>query len=228
MVEAKSGPEPHPEGLDYEEEKFLLQLFDINAIKFGNFRLKLHEQHPEAPLSPVYFNLRMLPRVPDMKRFAVQEYVYLLKPLQFDLLAGVLNAAPPFVSSLSDRLNIGMITPRTDVKTHGTGARVDGLLPSDRGKTAVLVDDLVTGADSKLEAIHILEENGVKVQDVVVLIDREAGGKEQLAEYGYTLHAGFGMNQMLDFYTRAGKMNEDQLRDAKQRLGELNRFLRIT
>ena len=63
-------------------------------------------------------------------------------------------------------------------------------------------------------------------EDVVVLVDREAGGKEQLAEKGYDLHAAFGMGQMLNFYTRVGKMNDDQLRDAKQRLDELNKFLK--
>ena len=29
-------------------------LFDEGAVKFGAFRLKLHDEHPDAPLSPIY------------------------------------------------------------------------------------------------------------------------------------------------------------------------------
>ena len=34
------------------------ELFDLGAIQFGNFKLKLHEKNPNAPLSPIYLNLR--------------------------------------------------------------------------------------------------------------------------------------------------------------------------
>lgn len=121
-----------------------------------------------------------------------------------------------------------MITPRTDDKANGTGAKIDGLQDSDRGKVAVLIDDLVTRADSKLEAASILTGQGVKVNDVVVLIDREQGGQQQLATAGFTLHSALTMNRMLDFYARVGKVDQAKYRDAMQRLGALNEFLRIT
>ena len=80
----------------------------------------------------------------------VDVYEELIRPLQFDLLADVPTAATPLVSSLSDRLGVGMVTPRTDAKTHGSGASIDGLLNSDQGKRAVLIDDLVTMAVPEL------------------------------------------------------------------------------
>lgn len=227
MVEAKRRTEDHPEGLTETQEALSLQLFEIGAIKFGNFRLKLHDKNPEAPLSPVYIDLRVLRRFPEAKRAAVDVYEELVRPLEFDLLADVPTAATPLVSSLSDRLGVGMVTPRTDDKVHGSGAKVDGLLGIDGGKTAVVVDDLVTRADSKLEAIKVLKGNGVNVTDVVVLIDRKQGGGEQLAAEGYRLHSALTMNQMLEFYARVGKITPDAYRDVTQRLEALNQFLKV-
>ena len=215
----------HPEGLTPFQEALCLELFDIGAVKPGNFRLKLHERFPEAPLSPIYINLRLLRRVPPVKSQAVDVYEELVKPLEFDLLADVPTAATTLVSSLSDRIGVGMITPRTDAKTHGSGAKIDGLLPGDEEKRAVLVDDLVTQADSKLEAVAILREYGLEVEDVVVLIDREQGGREELENNGLRLHAAFSMQQMLDFYLRSGKITQEEHIDIQRRLSELNAFL---
>ena len=120
-----------------------------------------------------------------------------------------------------------MVTPRTDAKTHGSGASIDGLLNSDQGKRAVLIDDLVTRADSKLEAAAILVEKGIKVQDIVVLVDREQGGEKQLAEAGYKLHAALKMSQMLPFYDRVGRISQEVYQDSVQRLNALNKFIGV-
>ena len=225
MVEDKREQEFHPEGLTEAQEALSLQLFEVGAIKFGDFKLKLHDKNPEAPLSPVYIDLRVLRRFPEAKQAAVDVYEELMRPLKFDLLADVPTAATPFVSSLSDRLRVGMVTPRTDAKTHGSGAKVDGLLDSDKGKTVVVIDDLVTRADSKLEAVGVLEKNGVNVKDVVVLIDREQGGREQLAAGGYTLHSALTIGKMLEFYARVARISQETYRDSTQRLEALNKFL---
>lgn len=217
----------HPEGLTEHQEKLLLSLFDIGAIKFGDFRLKLHETYPDAPLSPLYIDLRMIRRFPDTKKVAVEAYRELVAPLQFDLLADIPTAATPIVASLSDMLHVGMITPRTDAKSHGSGAKIDGVTPSDKGKTAVLIDDLVTHADSKLEAAAILQNNGFTVRDIVVLIDRQQGGKEQLEAKGLQLRAACTISQMFAFYERIGKITASQREDIQRRLDEITRFTRL-
>lgn len=227
MAERITDPK-HPEGLTSTQEDLALQLFDLQAVKFGDFRLRLHDQHPDAPLSPIYMDLRMLRRDPKTKESAVEAYAELVGPLQFDVLADIPTAATPLVSSLSDRLGIGMITPRTDSKGHGTGAKIDGLLPEDKGKKAVLIDDLVTRADSKIEAAEVLVAQGVIVEDVVVLIDREQGGKEQLEQKGLKLHSAFTMQQLLSLYRRVGKIDEAQYQDTIQRIQQLNSFLGVS
>jgi orotate phosphoribosyltransferase len=67
---------------------------------------------------------------------------------------------------------------------------------------------VVTHADSKLEAIRVLEGNGLVVRDVAVLVDREQGGPAQLAAAGYTLHAALRLSQLLDRWRAAGGLDD--------------------
>jgi orotate phosphoribosyltransferase len=71
------------------------------------------------------------------------------------------------------------------------------------------VDDLVTGADSKLEAARRLETAGLVVRDIVVLVDREQGGADQLARAGYTLHAAVRLSDLLAVYRRTGAIDDE-------------------
>lgn len=187
-------------------ERLAQALVTAGAIQFGAFRLKLHEERPDAPLSPIYIDLRLLRSHPDQMDVAVAAYRALLHECRFDLLADVPMAATPFVAIISHLTRIPMVTPRQP-KTHGSGASIDGAYQP--GQTAVVIDDLVTGADSKLEAIRVLEAGGLRVRDVVVLVDREQGGREQLAEAGYTLHAAVGFSDLLDIYRRSGVIDDE-------------------
>lgn len=182
-------------------------LLNIGAIKFGQFRLKLHEKNPDAPLSPMYIDLRVLRSFPDALDSAVEVYKELIDGLEFDCYADVPTAATPTVAVLSHLTRVPMITPRKDDKSYGSGQRIDGSFKA--GQCAIAIDDLITHAESKLEAISVLEENGLKVRDLAVLIDREQGGVRELEKRGYKCHAAFGLKGLLDFYLDEGKIDQD-------------------
>ena len=185
-----------------------LGLFDIGAIRFGQFRLKLHEKNPNAPLSPIYIDLRILRSFPDVMDSAIKVYTELTSGLKFDCYADVPTAATPIVAILSHNTRIPMISPRKDEKKHGIKRPIDGTFRE--GQVALLVDDLITLADSKLEAISALEENGLKVHDVVVLVDREQGGVRELKKRGYSCHVAFKLKELLKFYLEMAKITRDQ------------------
>ena len=187
--------------------ELVLQLFDIGAIKFGAFKLKLHEKKPDAPLSPLYIDLRILRSFPAVMDLAIHVYKELIHGLNFDLIADVPTAATPIVAILSHELKIGMISPRKDEKEHGIMAKIDGVFQ--KGNVVLLVDDLVTQADSKLEAIHGLEGQGLIVRDVVVLVYREQGGVHQLGKAGYRCHAAFKLSGLLNLYLESKKINQE-------------------
>ena len=188
------------------KEDLALSMISVGAIKFGEFKLKLHEKNPDAPLSPIYIDLRVLRSVPLAMKEATAVLGRITRELKFDVIADVPTAGTPFATFLSFLLEKPMITPRTDQKKHGTGLKIDGIFKM--GQVALLVDDLITTADSKLEAITILEQNGVLVNDVLVLVDRQQGGCEALAREDYLCHAVFGLRELLDFYLGINMIDE--------------------
>jgi orotate phosphoribosyltransferase len=102
---------------------------------------------------------------------AIEVYKGLIRNYYFDLLADVPTAATPIVAILSHQTRIPMISPEKEEKERGIIRKIDGVFH--KGQTALLVDDLITQADSKFEMIRVLEENGLVVRRVVVLLDRE-------------------------------------------------------
>jgi uridine monophosphate synthetase len=198
------------EGLTERQRIFADHLLASGAVRFGAFRLKLHEQQPDAPLSPIYINLRVLRSYPDAVDATVDVLAELIaaRSLRFDLYADLPTAATPFVAVLSHHTRVPMITPRQP-KTHGlVEGTIDGAFSP--GQTVLLVDDLVSHAESKLETAHVLEANGLRVRDIAVLIDREQGGPAQAAAVGYTLHAAVRVSQLLAYFLRTGGIDHQR------------------
>ena len=87
------------------------------------------------------------------------------------------------------------------------------------GERAVVIDDLATTGGSKFEAIGKLSVAGLKIEDVVVLIDRGSGAAEALAAAGYKLHAVMTLAQMLDHWAQTGRVPAEQIAAARAFLG---------
>ena len=194
--------------LTAKQRAFAEALLTSHAVKFGAFRLKLHETQPAAPLSPIYVDLRVLQSYPDAldAAVAVLAEVIAAHQLSFTRYAGIPMAATPLTAVLSHLTRIPMITPR-EAKTHGAAETINGAYTP--GETVLAIDDVVSHAESKLEAIHTLEANGLIVRDVVVLVDREQGGATQLAAAGYTLHAALRLSQLLEYWQATGGIDAD-------------------
>ena len=82
-----------------------------------------------------------------------------------------------------------------------------------KGERVLLIDDLVTKAHTKIEAIRAIEKFGSKVVGLVVLVDREQGGKQEIESAGYKLISCFIITELLDRYLATGKITEEKHRE---------------
>jgi len=57
------------------------------------------------------------------------------------------------------------------------------------------------------------------VKDVVVLVDREQEGRNELAERGLSLHAALTLSQLLDSLVRHGRIDKTVRSDVRASLG---------
>jgi orotate phosphoribosyltransferase len=171
------------------QESIALSLFEIGAVRFGRFVLH------SGRVSPIYLDLRLLVSYPDALRQAARAYQELLTPLNFDLLAATPLAGLPIGTAVALTMDRPLIYPRKQVKAYGTGNEIEGKW--EVGRTAVVLDDLITSGDSLLEMITSLKASGLRVSDAAVLVDREQGGREALREQGYTLHSVLSLSHLL-------------------------------
>ncbi|MBI3943176.1 MAG: orotidine-5'-phosphate decarboxylase [Chloroflexi bacterium] len=177
-------------------------LHQTGCVQFGNFTLHSGKQ------SPIYIDLRLLISDPETLRLAAQAYAQILRRLEFQRIASIPYAAVPIGTAVSLALGKPMIYPRKEVKLYGTGRSIEGHFQP--GEMVVVLDDLITTGGSKLAAIEPLEAAGLRVQDIVVLINREQGGEAELSRRGYHLHAVLGIRALLQTLVRQERITQDQ------------------
>lgn len=189
-------------------EELVNKLFEINAVKFGEFKLK------SGIMSPVYIDLRVIVSYPEVLK-AVGEAIWeKVKNLKFDLVCGVPYTALPIATAISLEHNIPMIMRRKEVKEYGTKKAIEGSFVA--GQQVLVVEDLVTSGSSVFETIEPLELEGLKTSDVVVMLDREQGGKKHIAEKGKNLHSVITITELVDTLERNNKLDAQTVQKVKE------------
>ncbi len=200
-AQARSAPSSAEQSRQARLSRLALSLFETGCVQLGDFVL-----HSGAH-SPIYVDLRRLVIAPEVLEMAAAEYVLLLKGLTYQRIAAIPYAGLPIGTAVALQTRDPLIYPRREVKEYGTRRRIEGEYQP--GERAVLVDDLISSGGSKLEAAAPLQEEGLIVEDVVVLIDREQGGAEDLARHGLRLHAALTLREIVALLVAAGKLDRE-------------------
>ena len=182
-------------------------LLSAGCVKFGEFTLK------SGQISPIYIDLRRLVAFPELLKNVAIAYAEILEKLEFDQIAALPYAAMPIGTAISLHGGWQMVYPRKESKGYGTQVEVEGVFDADQ--RIVVIDDLISTGGSKLEGIQKLNEVGLKVSDIVVLIDRQSGGVDFMAEKGYRLHSVFSLPQLLDYWEEKGTVDKKMVAQAR-------------
>lgn len=193
--------------------EFYLVTRDTRPIDFridpGEFVFKHHEKTPDAPLSPMYINLRNLP---DNLIMAIAETLATIKLSQKpDYISGIPKAALPFAAAYSKLTGIPEIQIFDKVDGEAKRAVITHQnAPQGKGKKLLIIDDLITKGNSKLEAFKIAKDLGYEIVGLLLLFDRQEGGVEELTKMGYKIYAAMQLKPTLKYFLESGKITKNQ------------------
>jgi orotate phosphoribosyltransferase len=205
----------------WEEEKLFLMkqvgilLIKSDAIKFGDYILTSGKR------SPYYIDLRLTISSPitmdwianSLTRITIKE----IGRDKIDKILGVPTAGDPFATVVSQKLGIPLIYYRQARKEHGVRKKIEGIL--ERNDRVLIVDDLITTGESVIEAAEVVRDQGGVVNELVVLLDREQGGKDRLRVSRIEPHVLFKISDAMIWLHNVGLI-EDKIYETVQKYTE--------
>ena len=125
---------------------------------------------------------------------AIAQAMKALVPAGVEALAGLELGGVPLAAVLSQVTGLPALFVRKEAKTYGTCRLAEG--GEIEGRRLLVVEDVVTSGGAILDGARELQALGAVLDRVVCVIDRESGGKENLAAAGLTLDALFTMTEL--------------------------------
>jgi len=174
------------------ERQQLVEILRERTLKRGRFRLASGRE------SRIYFNMKATMMHPRGANLCARGLLRTLETLQFDYVSGLEMGAVPLLGAVAalshdQDFPVAATFVRKQPKAHGTQLMVEGLEDeggeSLEGKRVVVIDDVATSGGSILKAVDQIVAAGGKVEHAVVLLDREEGAGQMLADKGVVLHA---------------------------------------
>jgi orotate phosphoribosyltransferase len=173
----------------------------LNLLKEKSFQYR-----PEQPFklasgreSPYYVDARPVTHNARGLALIGEILLEMVRDLDIQAVGGLTLGADPLAhaAALTSYLRgrpINAFSVRKEAKGHGAGGQVVGdVKPGDR---VVILEDVITTGGSALKAVAAARDFGLKVVKVIVLVDREEGGREAVEKLGLPLAAVFTLSDL--------------------------------
>ena len=165
-------------------------LKETGAVKFGDFTLSSGRK------SKYYVDKYIFetnPRCLDV----IGERIAGLIPAGAQKLAGIEIGSIPLATIASVKSGMPFVIVRKEKKGYGTDKLIEGVY--DKGQKVLVIEDVVTTASGALGAIRTLRNAGLVVENIVCVVDREEGGRENLEKDGVKVTSLVTSSQLLGY-----------------------------
>jgi orotate phosphoribosyltransferase len=167
-------------------DKVANALYLSGCLKFGKFKIK------SGAISPYYIDLARLLSSPKqlciIAEVAAEQVIQITLNDKIDKLASIELKGALIVPSIACQVNLPCIIVRKEEKAYGVTGRIAGA-DVVKGDNILFFDDVISEGISKIEGIKSLQELGGNVKHLLVVVNREQGGKEKLEKQGFEVHA---------------------------------------
>ncbi|AFK18057.1 orotate phosphoribosyltransferase [Haloferax mediterranei ATCC 33500] len=154
-------------------------LRDADAVQFGEFELS------HGGTSNYYVDKYLFETDPRCLKLIAEAFAELVEG--DEKLAGVALGAVPLVAATAVETEKPYVIARKKAKEYGTAKRIEGALED--GEEVVVLEDIATTGQSAVDAVEALRDAGAVVDRVIVVVDRQEGADELLAEHDIELQS---------------------------------------
>ena len=165
------------------KSELINELIGIGCYKEGKFKLKSGIE------SDYYLDFRHLISYPELLN-KVCELIYEKIKNTPGTLCGLPYAGIPYSQTTSILYNRPSILLRKEQKTHGTCRMIEGVYK--KNDNLIIIDDIITKGTSIFESLNYLTD--FNIQKIIVLVDREEGGKDYIEKLGFKVESLFTVN----------------------------------
>lgn len=161
-------------------------IYDVSHLT-GNFTLR------SGATSTEYFDKYLFESDPVLLS-AIAIHLEPLVPEGTQALAGLELGGVPLAVALGQVTGLPVLFVRKQAKEYGTAKLAEGGAVD--GRAITVVEDVVTSGGQVISSCGDLRSAGADIRGVVCVIDRQAGGRENLSAQDLDLRALFTMSQL--------------------------------
>jgi orotate phosphoribosyltransferase len=182
-------------------------LYRSGCIKFGSFQIK------SGAMSPYYIDMARLLSSPKelclIAQVAADKIKEIMISERIDKVASIELKGALIVPSIACKVNLPCIIIRKESKAYGVTGRIAGADVT-KGDNVLFFDDVVSEGLSKVEGVKPMQELGANVKHLLVVVNREQGGKENLEKLGFQVHALAKVSDIVDALYQAKNISKTQ------------------
>ena len=156
-------------------------LRESDAVLRGEFELSSGRK------SDYYIDKYVFETNPEALRVIGRAIAEKVRETRADRIGAVALGGVPLAAVASVESGMPYVIARKEAKEYGTANAVEGEL--EEGDRVVVVEDIVTTGASAVEAVEKLRAAGATVNEIIVVVDRQEGGRERVEEAGLNMHA---------------------------------------
>jgi orotate phosphoribosyltransferase len=197
-------------------EKMRKDLLDLIVKKSFRYRSDPPFKLVSGRESPYYIDCKPTSNNAEGLTLIGEIIFDLIRDLDAGAIGGLTMGADPIAHAASmvsyqKGKPINSFCVRSKPKDHGTTKMVEGDVQ--KGDRVIILDDVITTGGSTIRAIEAAEDFGLQVVKVVVLVDREEGGKETIEKLGPKVEAVFTLTELKALAEDESTLSNGESRD---------------
>ena len=182
-------------------------LYESGCIKFGTFKIK------SGATSPYYIDMARLLSNPKqlctIADVAAEKIKQIMTTDEITKIASIELKGALIVPSIACKVNLPCIIVRKEDKAYGVTGRIAGA-DAVQGDKVLFFDDVVSEGLSKIEGVKPLQQLGAEVKHLMVVVNREQGGAENLEKLGFKVHALAKVSEVVVSLQKSRRIRSEQ------------------